>query len=163
MNLQGRFSYGATSEYSFDNTQTLGRAQVTASEPHYSSGLNEARVAEARALNDADWRAMDQTLRDLRQSVADSWGNLVSTRLSITSFAGSVEAAQKAYEGAVIQQRAGDRSTQDVLILARELLENMDGGNALLYEIARVATAIQGTYCIHDLKRSVHDALLLRC
>lgn len=156
--LQGDMSYGAVSNYDFDRTQTLGRAQVIFEMPLFTSGLNQAREREAAQLNDADWWLADQTLRDVRQQVADSWQGLVAARASIGAYGASTTAAQRAYEGAEIQQRAGDRSTKEVLDLAREMLvarSNLASAEADEYVNAARLLAVMGQL---DLASLVPDA-----
>ena len=158
--LQGQLSYGAVSTYNFDRTQTLGRAQVVVEMPLFTSGLNEARVREASRLNDADWRQSDQTLRDIRQQVADSWQALVAARSAIGAYRASAIAAQRAYEGAEIQQRAGDRSTKEVLDLARDMLDarsNLASAQASEYINAAKLLAAMGQL---DLAALVPDAAM---
>jgi TolC family type I secretion outer membrane protein len=121
--LQGEATYGSTGNYNMDPTQTLMRGRVIVDMPLFTSGLNQAREREARHNNEADWRLADQALRDVRQQVAQSWEGLIAARTSIAAFRESAAAAQRAYEGAEIQQKAGDRSTKEVLDLARDMLQ----------------------------------------
>jgi outer membrane protein/S-layer protein transport system outer membrane protein len=54
--------------------------------------------------------------------VAQAWSQLVATRNSLDHYAASVRAAEAAFQGAVTQERAGLRTTLEVLDLARDLL-----------------------------------------
>ncbi len=122
VSLQGEGSYGSVTPYNNDPTETLARARVVVQMPIFTSGLNQAREREARHTNEADWRLADQALRDVRQQVAQSWEALIASRHAIGAYRESAAAAQRALEGAEIQQKAGDRSTKEVLDLAREML-----------------------------------------
>lgn len=120
--LQGETTYGSAGLYSNDPTQTLARARVIVEMPLFTSGLTQAREREAQHSNEADWRLVDQATRDVRQQVAQSWEALTSARNAIGAYREFAAAAQRAYEGAEIQQKAGDRSTKEVLDLARDML-----------------------------------------
>ena len=122
IDLRGTADYGTVSPYSDDlrTTQLLG--QVVLSQPIIDSGLRRARVGEAREANESDWRLLDAALRDTRQAIGSAWDQLAASRTSLTGYRAAIEAAERAFRGAVQQQRAGDRSTLDVLDLARDLL-----------------------------------------
>src|SRR5690606_29062870 len=96
--------------------------QVVVSGPLFTSGLLLARQREAEAANDADWRLVDAARRDLVEQVTSAWSSWQSSGEALGNLASAVEAARAAYDGATEQQRAGFRTTLDVLILARELL-----------------------------------------
>lgn len=122
VDLRGTADYGSVSPYTdrLRTTQLVGQAIVT--QPLFDSGLRRARVGEAREANQADWRLLDQTMRDTRSTIGASWDQLASSRTSLASYRAAIAAAQRAYDGALIQQKAGDRTTLDVLDLARDLL-----------------------------------------
>lgn len=96
--------------------------QVVVSGPIYESGLRQSRVGEAIAANDADWRLIDASLRENRATLAAAWDDWTAQTAAIDRFAGAVDSARRAYDGALLQERAGLRTTLDVLDLARELL-----------------------------------------
>lgn len=98
------------------------RGEVVVSGPIFHSGANATRVAEANAANDADWRLIDSARRDIRNEVADAWNDWRIQLASIDRFAQARAAAEAAYEGALLQEKAGLRTTLDVLDLAREIL-----------------------------------------
>lgn len=102
--------------------ETTLRGEVVLSTPLFESGLRRARVDEAREANDADWRLIDAALRDSRAEVASAWNTMVTQRAAISQLQEAVEAARRAYEGALLQEREGMRTTLDVLDLARDLL-----------------------------------------
>jgi TolC family type I secretion outer membrane protein len=122
VDLRGTADYGTVSPYSdtLRTTQLLG--QVVVSQPLIDSGLRRARTNEAREANQADWRLLDASLRDTRQAIGSAWDVLAASRASLDGYRAAIDAAERAYQGAVLQQRAGDRSTLDVLDLARDLL-----------------------------------------
>lgn len=122
VDLRGTGTYGTTSPYSNDlrNTSIIG--QAVASLPLIDSGLRRAQLREAREANDSDWRLIDAALRDTHQAVAGSWNQLTAARASLVHYQQAADAAQRAYDGALIQEKAGARTTLDVLDLARDLL-----------------------------------------
>jgi len=81
-----------------------------------------AQVAEAHENNKADWLLIDQARRENRAQVASAWNQLAATRASLAWYLRAVEAARTAYEDGRIEARAGQRTTIEVLDLARDLL-----------------------------------------
>lgn len=98
------------------------RGEVVVSGPIFHSGANATRIAEANAANDADWRMIDSARRDIRNEVADAWNEWRTQLASIDRYKLAVDSAEAAYQGALLQERAGMRTTLDVLDLAREIL-----------------------------------------
>lgn len=122
VDLRGTADYGSVTPFSDDLRSTQLVGQVVLSQPLIDSGLRRARVGEAREANQSDWRLIDSALRDTREAIGSAWDQLTATRRSLADFRAAIDAADRAYQGAVLQQRAGDRSTLDVLDLARDLL-----------------------------------------
>jgi TolC family type I secretion outer membrane protein len=141
VDLQGSFDYGTVSPYSdqLRTTQVVGRAVLT--QPIIDSGLRNARRNEAAEANTADWRLIDDAVRETHQSVTEAWNVLTAARASLANYRLAVDAAQRAYDGAQLQQKAGDRTTLDVLDLARDLLNIRLSYNAALADeyVARAA------------------------
>ncbi len=132
VDFQGSASYGAQTAYSNDLRQRDLRAQFIFSGPIFESGLRKARVSEAMAANDADWRLLDASLRENRATLASAWNDWQAQQAAIASYRSAENSARKAYEGAVLQQRAGLITTLDVLDLARELLLARSNSNAAI-------------------------------
>lgn len=124
VDLKGRAAVAPVSAYSDKLRSTELRAQVVISGPLYESGLRRAKLSEATAANDADWRLIDQALRDNRAEIAAAWNDWLVQSASIEELAKSALAARAAYEGALLQEKAGLRTTLDVLNLGRELLSS---------------------------------------
>lgn len=114
-----RGSLSAYDNYAHYNEE---RAEVILSGPIFESGLRQAKVAEAQAANDSDWRLIDAALRDNRAALAQVWNDWTAQSAAIDRLAASVASAQRAYDGAVLQEKAGQFTTLDVLQLLRELL-----------------------------------------
>lgn len=130
VDLKGNAQVGTVAPYTSGLMQTELRGQVVVSGPLFASGLYRAQLAEASATNDADWHLIDNALRENRAEVADAWNEWLAQSASIDRLKASVAAAQAAYDGALTQERAGIRTTLDVLDLARELLVARSGYNA---------------------------------
>ena len=122
VDLRGSASYGPTLPTSNDLNSRQLRGDVSLSLPLIDSGLRRANLRGAQEANDADRRLIDQALRETRQAVASSWSQLVAARAAIENYARAEDAARRAYEGALEQEKAGARTTLDVLDLLRDLL-----------------------------------------
>ena len=122
VDLEGSFDYGTATPYSDSvrATQLLGSVVLTV--PLATGGLRQAQLGSAREANDSDWRLIDAAVRETRSAVSTAWNGLASSRGSLAFYLAATEAARNAFEGARLQERAGDRTTLDVLDLARDLL-----------------------------------------
>ena len=130
VDLRGRADYGSVSPYTDDQRQTSLRGEVVVTAPIFESGLRRARLGEANAANDADWRLIDSALRENRAEIAQAWNEWLSQTAAIGPLRQASETARLAFEGALLQERAGLRTTLDVLQLARELLQARSSYNA---------------------------------
>ncbi|WP_218847381.1 TolC family protein [Sphingomonas sp. R3G8C] len=151
------------SNYSDSLRQTEIKGVVTLSGPLFDSGERAARIHAAEAANDADWRLMDATLRENRAALASAWNDWQAQTSAIDNLAKAVESAQKAYDGAVLQERAGMFTTLDVLQLARELLqarssynEGIAGAYIAKAQVLAALGALDATWLLPDAPR--HDA-----
>lgn len=151
------------SNYSDTLRQTEIKGVVTLSGPLFDSGERAARIHAAEAANDADWRLMDATFRENRATLAGAWNDWQAQTTAIDNLARAVDSAQKAYDGAVLQERAGMFTTLDVLQLARELLQARSAYNegiagAYIAKARVLATlgALDAAWLLPDAPR--HDA-----
>jgi TolC family type I secretion outer membrane protein len=151
------------SNYSDSLRQTEIKGVVTLSGPLFDSGERAARIHAAEAANDADWRLMDATLRENRAALASAWNDWQAQTTALDNLARAVESAQKAYDGAVLQERAGMFTTLDVLQLARELLqarssynEGIAGAYIAKAQVLAALGALDATWLLPDAPR--HDA-----
>ncbi|MEY4240276.1 MAG: hypothetical protein RL339_2877, partial [Pseudomonadota bacterium] len=132
VDFRGSADYGAMSDYSRELHGTRVRGTVTLSVPLFDSGARAAESGQAREANSADLQLIASAQRDSRTAVATGWNSLLAARMSIDHYRQAVESAQRAYENAQRQERAGMRSTLDVLDLARDLLNVRNAYNAAL-------------------------------
>ena len=164
VDFQGSATFGSLSQYNDNLRNREYRGQVIISGPIFESGLRRARVSEALAANDADWRLLDSALRESRSNLASSWNDWQAQQAAIASYRTAEDSARKAYEGAVLQQRAGLITTLDVLDLARELLVARSNSNTAVANAyiakARVlaaAGALEQSWLMPDAARYDED------
>ena len=127
--LEGRITSGAASALSADLRQTEVRGAISITGT-LDSGIREARLGEAIAANDADSRLIDAALRENRAELADAWNEWQTQTAAIARLRAALEAARQAVDGALLQERAGLRTTLEVLELARDLLQVRSSYNA---------------------------------
>ena len=132
VDLQGTADYGTLSPYSSSLRTNRLRGQVTLTVPLIDSGARSAQVKLASEANQADWRLIEAAARDTRVSIATAWNQLAAAQASLDRFRSASETALSAYQGAVLQERAGARTTLDVLDLARDLLTVRNSYNEAL-------------------------------
>jgi len=151
------------SNYSDSLRQTELKGVVTLSGPLFDSGERMARVRAAEAANDADWRLLDATLRENRAALASAWNDWQAQTQAIDRLASAVASAQQAYDGAVLQERAGLFTTLDVLQLARELLQarsawndGVAGAYLAKAQVLAALGALDPAWLLPDMPR--HDA-----
>ena len=120
--LQGEGVVGSLSPYSdkLRETQVIGQVTVSGT---LDAGLRQARIGEAAAANDSDWRLIDNALRQNRQELADAWNAWKTQTAAVERLRVSVQAAELAFLGAQEQRKAGLRTTTEILDLARDLLQ----------------------------------------
>lgn len=122
VDLRGTADNGTVSDYSDSLRTTQLRGEAVVSVPLFDSGVRQAQAGRAREANVADQRLIESAERDTRSAVAGAWNDLAAARASLDRYRQATLAAQRAYEGAMIQEKAGARTTLDVLDLARDLL-----------------------------------------
>jgi outer membrane protein len=165
IDFQGTGNLGTQSAYDDSRRTRELRGQFIISGPIFESGLRRARVNEAMAANDADWRLLDGSLRESRAVLAASWNDWQAQQAGIASYRNAEASARTAYEGAILQQRAGLITTLDVLDLARELLVARSNSNTAIANAyiakARVlaaAGALEQAWLMPDAARHDPDA-----
>lgn len=130
--LRGAADYGSVSNFNDDRRTSRLRGEVSVTAPLIDSGLRAARLGQAREANEADWRLIESAQRDTRAAVASAWNDLAAARASLDRYRLATEAAQRAYRGALLQEKAGARTTLDTLDLARDLLTVRNNYNVAL-------------------------------
>lgn len=102
-------------------------AGVQLSMPLYTGGLLSSRVRQALQLNQADQQVVEQTRRDVRESIAANWSVLEATASALPRYVAAVAAAEAAVEGVQRQETSGIRTLRDVLEVTNDLLNARTG------------------------------------
>jgi TolC family type I secretion outer membrane protein len=121
VDLRGQAEIGAVTPYSNQYRQRRLTAQVVISGVLFSSGRRMAQLHEAEARNDADWRLIDAAIRQNHVEIADAWNLWKTQDAAAQRLNFAVDSAKTAYDGALLQEKAGLRSSLEVLDLARDL------------------------------------------
>ncbi len=95
---------------------------VRASIPIFQGGRNLSRVREARALNDADRRRIEEAERRVDASIASAWEQLQAANANIASAEAQLAANDLALNGVRREAQLGARTTLDVLNAEQEFL-----------------------------------------
>jgi outer membrane protein len=120
--LQGQVNHGTSSIAGPELSQTELRGAITISGV-LDAGSRQGRIGELAAVNDADWRLIDAALRENRAELADAWSQWQAQTAAIVQLDIASQAAEQALEGALLQERAGLRTTLEILELAQDLLQ----------------------------------------
>jgi len=134
-NLMPRVDFRAQALYAsqspYDNYARYNEeiVSVVVTGPIFESGIRRTEISDAVAANDSDWRLIDGASRDTRAVIAAAWNDWLAQKAAATRYASAATAAQKAYDGALIQERAGQVTTFDVLQVALEVLTVRSNAN----------------------------------
>jgi len=129
VDLRAQALYASQSPYDTYARYNEEIASVVITGPIFESGLLRSQISEAIAANDSDWRLIDGASRDTRAAIAAAWNDWLAQKAAAARYASAAVAAQKAYDGALIQQRAGQITTFDVLQVALEVLTVRSNAN----------------------------------
>ena len=114
----GRFN---SSPYDNESYSEQVAAAVRVEIPLYTGGRLQSRRREAEQRNIAAQFSVEQTRRDVRQSLASDWNRMRSAELALPRFNAAVAAAQRAVDGVKRQETAGIRTLRDVLEVTDDL------------------------------------------
>lgn len=134
VSFRGTADYGPLTDYSSELHAKRLRGQITLSIPLIDGGRRSAEIGKAQEANQADWRLIDASIRETRTEVGTTWNRLLAAQQSVQYYQTAVQSAKEAFEGAKVQERAGLRTTLEVLDLARDLLNVRNGYNQALTE-----------------------------
>ena len=95
--------------------QTEAQVLVTLTVPIYQAGAEYSRIRQAKETLGQTKNQVDAAIRLTSQNATEAWQNLQAARAKITSFQAAVKANNIAYAGLVEENRAGTRTTFDVL------------------------------------------------
>ncbi|MEL7491566.1 MAG: TolC family outer membrane protein [Pseudomonadota bacterium] len=138
VSLTARYQYAEDPNFFVQNDEQFVYG-AQASIPIFQGGLNYSRIREAKALNDADRRRIEEAERQVSAAVSGAWEQLQAARVTIASARAQVEANTLALEGVRRENQVGARTTLDVLNAEQELLNaNVSLANAERDERAAV-------------------------
>lgn len=144
VDFRGTASVGTVTPYNdaLRTNRLAGEFIVTV--PILDGGRRIAQLGETREGNDADWLLIDAARRETRAAVATAWEQISQTRRAVAFYHQAAQASRRAYEGAQLQHLAGDRTTLDVLDMARDLLLVETNANTALANeyLARASLAL---------------------
>lgn len=90
--------------------------------PFVQGGAIRARTRQQRALRAAANLDVADAQRAVEEGVTNAWTGLASARAAVVSARDQVQAAELAYEGVLLEQETGLRSTVEVLDQEQDLL-----------------------------------------
>lgn len=90
--------------------------------PLFNGGLVRSLTRQQRALRAASNLDLAATQRSVEEQVTTAWTGLLSARAAVDSAREQVDAAELAYEGVLLEQETGLRSTVEVLDQEADLL-----------------------------------------
>lgn len=114
----GRFN---SSPYENTNYSEQVTAAVRVDVPLYAGGRLQSRRREAEQRNIAAQFTVEETRRDVRQSLASDWNRMRAAQMALPRYRAAVEAAQRAVDGVKRQETAGIRTLRDVLDVTNDL------------------------------------------
>jgi outer membrane protein len=121
-------SAGYTSQLIPFATQNFDRsfvAQITLSQPLFTSGYARSVIRQAQEQNEADRLGIEAARRSMIQATSNAWNQVLTQRRNIETQGLQRDAADLAFRGTRVEYRAGERSTLDVLI-AEEVLRDTE-------------------------------------
>jgi len=121
--VSGSASAGRSPASAFQNTNYVEQvvAGVNLSVQLYSGGLQSSVVRETLERNIAAQNLVEQSRRDMRQSLASDWYQLRAADETLPRYLLAVEAAQRAVDGVKQQETSGIRTLRDVLDVTNDL------------------------------------------
>ncbi len=138
VSLTASYQYAEEPSSFIDNDEQFAYG-ARASVPIFLGGLNISRVREARALNEADRRRIEEAERRAIAAVTGAHEQLAAARANIISATSQVEANRLALTGVRREAQLGTRTTLDVLDAEQEYL-NSEVALATAERDARSAT-----------------------
>jgi len=122
VDLSGNASRLTSTSYNEKPSILRYQGGVSVTIPLYTAGLHQAQWQGAREAEQADHQAVDTAMRTAHASVASAWSAFEAAGLSASYYATAEKIANEALSGARLQQKAGARTTLEVLDQTRDLL-----------------------------------------
>jgi len=112
---------GAVTPFNSDLYQHIGQAYFTLTVPLFNGGATTSGIRQAIERNNSDRISIEAQRRQVLQTISQAWAAILANRANISATEEQVRAANVAYEGMHEEEKAGLRSTLDVLIAAQDL------------------------------------------
>lgn len=123
LSVQGSYNQNFMSAQSLNTFQTSSAAVVgTLSVPIYQGGAEYAAVRQAKETLGQRRLDFDGARDQVRQGVAQSWGQLDAAKANIDATTAQVQASEIALNGVREEARVGQRTTFDVLTAQQTLV-----------------------------------------
>ncbi len=121
--LQRELSYQDEPSSNVDNLSTAS-VSLNLSIPLYQGGAAYARVRENKQTATQARYQLEDTTRDVQQTVESAWEGLLAASAAIEAFRAEVRAYEIALEGVQEEALVGQRTVLDVLDAEQELFES---------------------------------------
>ena len=123
LSVQGSYSQNFMSASSLNTFQTSSASVLgTLSVPIYQGGAEYAAIRQAKETLGQRRLDFDGARDQVRQGVAQSWGQLDAAKANIEATSAQVQAAEIALNGVREEARVGQRTTFDVLTAQQTLV-----------------------------------------
>ncbi|MFL2801584.1 MAG: TolC family outer membrane protein [Paracoccaceae bacterium] len=120
INFKSIFSNGYSSSSGNNNSVTF---RLEGSLPIFSSGKIENEISQAKINYKAQKESSLLVKRLVEQDIALAWSNVLVSKASIEARKRQVEASSLAYDGVLVEEKLGTRTTLDVINAEQSLLD----------------------------------------
>jgi len=154
IDLSGTAARLTSTSYSQKPSILRYQGGVSVTIPLYTSGLHQAQWQGAREAEQAERDAVDSATRIAHASLASAWAAFEAAGRSAVFYAAGELIAKEALSGARLQQKAGARTTLEVLDQTRDLLaaqNNLNVASANEYIAKATLLATMGRLSAADL------------
>ena len=114
------FSNGYSSSSGNNNSVTF---RLEGSIPIFNSGKIDNQIEQAKINYKAQKESTFLVKRFVEQDIALAWSNVLVSKASIDARKRQVEASSLAYDGVVVEEKLGTRTTLDVINAEQSLLD----------------------------------------
>jgi TolC family type I secretion outer membrane protein len=120
INFKSIFSNGYNSSSGNSNSLTF---RLEGSIPIFNSGRIDSEINQAKINYKAQKESTLLVKRLVEQEIALAWSNVLVSKASIEARKRQVEASSLAYDGVVVEEKLGTRTTLDVINAEQSLLD----------------------------------------
>ena len=120
INFKSIFSNGYSSSSGNNNSVTF---RLEGSIPIFNSGKIDSEIKQAKINYKAQKESTLLVKRLVEQDIALAWSNVLVSKASIEARKRQVESSSLAYDGVVVEEKLGTRTTLDVINAEQSLLD----------------------------------------